>query len=147
MKKNMKIVLCCLALVIVLAVFLIFFVNPVPDISLEKVEKIQIWVDGYKAKPYLDASDTETFISLFNQSRYKGKPKGDGITPRYGTCVYFKDGTYISIVESGFLNRNFTVQLYDPDDKVKSEWGYVYNKELERFLKDYVFEKWGLVDQ
>ncbi len=109
--------------------------NTMKKIDPDQVEKITIW--GYKFETQeLNASDAETFIKLYNESKFRGR-EDIGTTPDFGVTVYFIDGAYLRINDFSTIDRNFEVTFYKANGEQK-KWYFINNQELYEFVSGLV---------
>lgn len=107
--------------------------NSMKKIDPDKVEKITIWAHGSYEGQELNASDAEKFIELYNESKFHKNEDG-GTTPDLGVRVYFVDGAYLSIDDSGVMGHDFEVHFYKANGNQKRY--FIDSPELYEFVSE-----------
>ena len=120
--------------IVILCMSLFTACQKVAQIEANEVERIAVWTQ-ITEECELNADDSAKFIELFNSSKYEGKGTGEGGTPEFGICVYFRDGIYLLVNDFCFAGRDFEVSLRDSDGNTKA-WYYLSSEELYTFVSE-----------
>ncbi len=128
-KRNSDIVL-LIVTVLLLGVLSGCDFKSYPVIDAEKVETIM--VEEYPAPWQMDSEQMQTFVELYNASKYAGIGNGEDTTPVFDIEVHFADGTVLYLVEFQSAGRDF--KLLQEDESGIKELGYINNPELLDYL-------------
>ena len=125
-------------LVAIMCLSLFAACKKIDRIEETQVQEVILWVDGKSGEYTLNEEQVAKVIELYNTSKYEGEGIGDGGTPQFQFCVYFRNGAYLVINEfDGSQDRDFEVSLYNAD-KTEQSWYYVSSDALKGFALELV---------